>query len=126
MAWSTKRAWKVFEPALPIVLWGMIAASDKVFQVHSDAGAALVGLGIAGLLIAIILVTASWAPKTEPRAWLTPLHLPWGVVFIVGGIVMMQLREPWKYDGFGVVVMGVLYLLLGTFAAVKKSRLSAR
>ncbi len=126
MAWTTRRVLNALEPAWPIGFGVLIAITDKLFAVHTDAGAMLVGAGIALAIMTIIVLTTPRTAKHEPRPWPTPHYLPWGVVFIVGGVLLRQFGEPWKYDGFGIAVLGILYLLLGTFAAVRKSKSAAR
>lgn len=124
MSLSRSQVWKVAEPALPIAMYSAFIAADAIFKVQTGAGAALVGVGIAVVLLVGGLLFAPRKSRSASGPMFTPLYLPWGVAFILGGALMMQFREPWKYHGAGILAIGLLYLLLGAFAGMRTARQS--
>ena len=122
MKWTGAQIIRASEPAWPLGLGAAIAVLDKLFKVQSDAGAALVGVAIAAIMFVGILLFAGRMKKYGAGPMWHPLLLPWGVAFVVLGGVMMALREPWRYYGFGILFIGALYMLMGAVMAVRKTR----
>lgn len=122
MKFTTSSWWTILEPGSPIALLALIAGLNALFRVHSDLGAVLVGFGIAGLIMpALYLLTARFR-KYGVGPVLNPWYLPWGVLLGIAGGLMLMLGEPWKYEGYGIlVVIAPLYLLVGTWSLLRKS-----
>lgn len=126
MNWNAARVWRASEPGWPIVFLVGIVGLNALFNVHTDAGAALVGLGIGcAIFVGVFLLQARLKRYGVNAEVLHPLLLQWGAAFAIAGALMMRLEEPWKFWGAGLLFIGALYIVLGLFDRMRKS-LSAR
>jgi hypothetical protein len=126
MKWNFAKVWKASQPVWPIIIWATVVGMDKLFKVQSDASAALVGVGLAVVIVAGALFVARRTKMYGDTSPFHPVHLPWGAAFVIGGGVMMRLHAPWNDYGAGLLALGVLYLILGAIAVARTTAPSAR
>lgn len=121
-SWST-----ILEPGGIVVLWALINGLNALFKVQSTLGAVLVGFGIAALIMPALYMLTVRFRKYGVGPVLNPWYLPWGVLLGIAGGVMLMLGPPWKYNGFGLlVVIAPIYLLVGTWSLLRESDLLTR
>lgn len=126
MTWNARRFWSAIEPAQPIILLLVIMAAVELFHVHGTAVAVLAGLGIVLVQLSIYLLVGSRSQPDFQRPLLHPRLVPWGAGLVLGGGLMTLLPEPWKYEGFGILFLGLAYIVVGAAVVFWKSPLSAR
>ncbi len=106
--------WEATEPAWPIVLLAVFWFAIPLFGVGSDAEAGLLGAGIALVIMVIgVAFGRPGATNNVLRSWINPQLALWGAVFVIAGGLASQLGGNWKDNGFGVLVIGVCYIVVG-------------